>query len=160
MIRVGIGYDSHRLVEGRKLIIGGVEIPFHKGLEGHSDADVLTHAIMDSLLGALSLPDIGQLFPDSNPEYKDVRSIGLLKKVARIIDEKNYEVVGIDTVLVAEEPKISQYKEKIKQTLSRAIGISPDRIGIKAKTNEGIGEIGKGEGILCYAVAVLRRKND
>ncbi len=160
MIKVGIGYDIHKLERGRRLIIGGVEIPHEKGLVGHSDGDPLSHAIMDSLLGALSLPDIGELFPDSSPEYRGISSLELLKRVINMVNERGYEVMGIDTVIVAQEPKLSPYKEEMKRKLSEIIGIEPDRIGIKAKTNEGLGEIGRGEGISCYAVSVLRRKND
>lgn len=160
MIKVGIGYDIHRLERGRKFIIGGVEIPYEKGPAGHSDGDPLCHAIMDALLGAMALPDIGELFPDSSPEYKGARSIELLKKVARMVSERGYEVMGIDSVIVTQEPRLSPHKEEMRKELAGAIGINPDRIGIKAKTNEGLGEIGRGEGISCYAVAVLRRKND
>ena len=159
MIRVGIGYDIHRLVEGRKLIIGGVLIPYSFGLEGHSDGDLLSHAIIDALCGALSFPDIGELFPDTDPAYKDARSIELLEKVALMVGEKGYEIVGIDTVIIAEAPKLSPYKEEIRKSLSQALRIEPDRIGIKSKTNEGLGEIGEGKAISCYAVSVLRRKN-
>lgn len=158
MIKVGIGYDIHRLEIGRKFIIGGVEIPYEKGPAGHSDGDPLCHAIMDALLGALSLPDIGELFPDSSPEYEGASSIELLKRVARMVSEKGYEVIGIDTVIVTQEPRLSPHKEEIRKKLAEAMEIDTDRIGIKAKTNEGLGEIGRGEGISCYAVTVLRRK--
>jgi 2-C-methyl-D-erythritol 2,4-cyclodiphosphate synthase len=155
-MRIGIGYDSHKLVEGRRLIIGGITIPFEKGLLGHSDADVLSHAIIDSLTGALGLGDIGQHFPDTDPEWKDASSIELLKRIISLIRMNGYEVSWIDSSIIAEQPKLSPYIEDMKTALSES-GIPPGVINIKAKTNEGMGFIGRGEGIAAYAVCLLKR---
>ena len=155
-MRVGIGYDSHKLVEGRKLILGGVEIPFEKGLLGHSDADVLCHAIIDSLIGALGLGDIGKHFPDDDPQWKDVSSIQLLRQVVELMRFNGYEASWVDSVVIAENPRLSPYTEDMKQSLSVS-GIPSGAINIKAKTNEGMGFVGRGEGIAAYAVCLLRR---
>jgi 2-C-methyl-D-erythritol 2,4-cyclodiphosphate synthase len=155
-MRVGIGYDSHKLVEGRKLILGGVEIPLAKGLLGHSDADVLCHAIMDSLIGALGLGDIGKHFPDNDPQWKDVSSIQLLGQIVELMRFNGYEVSWVDSVIIAENPRLAPYIEDMKQILSQS-GIPSGVINIKAKTNEGMGFIGRGEGIAAYAVCLLRR---
>jgi 2-C-methyl-D-erythritol 2,4-cyclodiphosphate synthase len=155
-MRVGIGYDSHKLVDGRKLILGGMEIPFEKGLSGHSDADVLCHAIIDSLVGALGLGDIGKHFPDSDPQWKDASSIQLLRQVVELMRFNGYEASWIDSVIIAERPRLSSYVEDMKQAISGS-GISSGIINIKAKTNEGMGFIGKGEGIAAYAVSLLKR---
>jgi len=155
-MRVGIGYDSHKLVEGRKLILGGVEIPLAKGLLGHSDADVLCHAIMDSLIGALGLGDIGKHFPDDDPQWKDVSSIQLLRQVVELMRFNGYEASWVDSVVIAENPRLSPYTEDMKQSLSVS-GIPSGAINIKAKTNEGMGFVGRGEGIAAYAVCLLRR---
>jgi 2-C-methyl-D-erythritol 2,4-cyclodiphosphate synthase len=155
-MRVGIGYDSHKLVEGRKLILGGVEIPLAKGLLGHSDADVLCHAIMDSLIGALGLGDIGKHFPDNDPQWKDVSSIQLLGQIIELMRFNGYEVSWVDSVIIAENPRLAPYIEDMKQVLSQS-GIPSGVINIKAKTNEGMGFIGRGEGIAAYAVCLLRR---
>ena len=155
-MRIGIGYDSHKLVEGRRLIIGGITIPFKKGLLGHSDADVLSHAIIDSLIGALGLGDIGQHFPDTNPQWKDASSIELLKHIINLIRMNGYEVSWIDSSIIAEKPKLSPYIEDMKTALSES-GIPSGAINIKAKTNEGMGFIGRGEGIAAYAVCLLKR---
>jgi len=155
-MRVGIGYDSHKLVEGRKLILGGVEIPFEKGLLGHSDADVLCHAIIDSLIGALGLGDIGKHFPDNDPQWKDVSSIQLLRQVVELMRFNGYEASWIDSVIIAERPRLSVYTEDMKQALAES-GIPSGVINIKAKTNEGLGFVGRGEGIAAYAVCLLRR---
>lgn len=155
-MRVGIGYDSHKLIEGRKLILGGVEIPFAKGLLGHSDADVLCHAIMDSLIGALGLGDIGKHFPDNDPQWKDVSSIQLLGQIIELIRFNGYEVSWVDSVIIAETPRLSPYIEDMKQVLSQS-GIPSGMINIKAKTNEGMGFIGRGEGLSAYAVCLLKR---
>ena len=155
-MRIGIGYDSHKLVEGRRLIIGGITIPFEKGLLGHSDADVLSHAIIDSLIGALGLGDIGQHFPDTDPQWKDASSIELLKRIISLIRMNGYEVSWIDSSIIAEQPKLSPYIEDMKTALSES-GIPPGAINIKAKTNEGMGFIGRGEGIAAYAVCLLKR---
>ena len=155
-MRIGIGYDSHRFVEGRKLIIGGGTIPFKKGLLGHSDADVLSHAIIDSLIGALGLGDIGQHFPDTEPRWKDASSIELMKHIIDIIRINGYEVSWIDSSIIAEKPKLSPYIEDMKTALSES-GIPSGAINIKAKTNEGMGFTGRGEGIAAYAVCLLKR---
>jgi 2-C-methyl-D-erythritol 2,4-cyclodiphosphate synthase len=155
-MRIGIGYDSHKLVEGRRLIIGGITIPFEKGLIGHSDADVLSHAIIDSLIGALGLGDIGQHFPDTDPRWKDASSIELLKRIINLIRMNGYEVSWIDSSIIAEKPKLSPYIEDMKTALSES-GIPSGAINIKAKTNEGMGFIGRGEGIAAYAVCLLKR---
>ena len=154
-MRIGIGYDSHRLVEGRKLIIGGIHIPFLKGLLGHSDADVLCHAITDAILGAIGLGDIGKYFPDTDPKWENASSIDLLKLVVNLMREKGFDPMWIDSTIIAEEPKISPYIESMKAALSRS-GIRPELINIKAKTNEGMGFIGHGEGIAAFAVCVLK----
>jgi 2-C-methyl-D-erythritol 2,4-cyclodiphosphate synthase len=155
-MRIGIGYDSHKLVEGRRLIIGGITIPFEKGLIGHSDADVLSHAIIDSLIGALGLGDIGQHFPDTDPQWKDASSIELLKHIINLIRMNGYEVSWIDSSIIAEKPKLSPYIEDMKTALSES-GIPSGAINIKVKTNEGMGFIGRGEGIAAYAVCLLKR---
>jgi len=155
-MRVGIGYDSHKLVEGRKLILGGVEIPFAKGLLGHSDADVLCHAIMDSLIGAVGLGDIGKHFPDNDPQWKDVSSIQLLGQIVELMRFNGYEVSWVDSVIIAENPRLAPYIEDMKQALSLT-GIPSGVINIKAKTNEGMGFLGRGEGIAAYAMCLLRR---
>ncbi len=160
VIKVGIGFDLHRLREGRPLFLGGVEIPYPKGLEGHSDGDVLLHAIADALLGALSLPDIGQLFPPSEEKFRGIRSTEILRRAGEMVRENGYEIMGIDTVVVAEEPRIAPYKEEMKKAIGKALGISPQLIGIKGKTAEGTGDVGRGEAIQAYAVCVLRRKDD
>ena len=155
-MRIGIGYDSHRLVEGRKLILGGIDIPFEKGLIGHSDADVLCHAITDAVMGALGLGDLGKYFPDTDPRWKDASSIQMLREIVDITRLNGYEVTWVDSVILAEEPKMSPYIESMKIALSNA-GISPGAINIKAKTNEGMGAVGHGEGIAAYAVCLLLR---
>ncbi len=154
-MHIGIGYDSHRLVEGRKLVIGGVTIPFEKGLLGHSDADVLCHAIIDSIIGALGLGDIGKHFPDTNLEWKDASSIDLLKHIVNLARLNGFEVSWIDSSIIAEKPKLSPYIEDMKKTMSES-GIPSGLINIKAKTNEGMGFIGRGEGIAAYAVCLLK----
>lgn len=155
-MRIGFGYDSHRLVEGRKLIIGGIEIPFEKGLTGHSDADVLCHAIIDSIIGALGLGDIGKQFPDTEPEWKDASSIVLLKYIMELSRTNGFEVSWIDSTVITEKPKLSPYIELMKEAIGKA-GIPSGLINIKAKTDEGMGFIGRGEGIAAYAVCLLRR---
>jgi len=151
-----MGYDSHRLVDGRKLILGGVEISSDKGLFGHSDADVLCHAIIDSLIGALGLGDIGKHFPDDDPRWKDVSSLQLLRQVVELMRFNGFEAAWIDSVIIAERPRLSGYIEDMKQALAKS-GIPSGIINIKAKTNEGMGFIGKGEGIAAYAVCLLKR---
>jgi 2-C-methyl-D-erythritol 2,4-cyclodiphosphate synthase len=156
--RVGIGYDIHRLVKGRRLFIGGIKIPHAKGLLGHSDADVLIHAICDSLLGAIACGDIGEHFPDIDPRYKNVSSVELLKMVCNLVKKKKYKINNIDAVIIAEEPKLFIFKEKMQQKLANILMINKDVIGIKAKTNEGLGRIGEKEAIACYAVTTVKRK--
>jgi len=155
-MRIGIGYDSHRLVEGRKLVLGGIDIPFEKGLIGHSDADVLCHAITDAVIGALGLGDLGKYFPDTDTRWKDASSIQMLREIIDITRMNGYEVTWVDSVILAEEPKMSPYIESMKMALSNA-GISPGAINIKAKTNEGMGSVGHGEGMAAYAVCLLLR---
>jgi len=159
--RIGIGYDIHRLVAGRRLVLGGVEIPYIKGLLGHSDADVLIHSIADALLGALGEPDIGEKFPDTDPKYKDISSVELLKEVMAIVKKKKFRICNIDAVLVAQEPTLAPFKAKIRKSLCEALKIEDDCFNLKAKTNEGLGEIGNREAIACYANVLLfntRRK--
>ena len=155
-MRVGFGFDSHRLVEGRKLIIGGVEIPFERGLAGHSDADVLCHAITDAVIGALGLGDIGKHFPDSDPRWKDAVSTELLKYILELVRMNGYSVAWVDTTIIAEQPKMSPFIDAIRESVSMT-GIPPGNINIKAKTNEGMGFIGRGEGIAAYAVCLLEK---
>jgi len=155
-MRIGIGYDSHMLVEGRKLIIGGVEIPFEKGLSGHSDADVLCHAIIDSIIGAIGLGDIGGHFPDTDQKWKDSSSLELLKYIVEIAHVNGYEVSWIDSVIITEKPRLSSYIEPMKESIALT-GVPAGAINIKAKTNEGMGFIGRGEGIAAYAVSLLKR---
>jgi len=154
-MRVGTGYDSHRLVIGRKLILGGVEIPFDKGLMGHSDADVLTHAIIDALIGAMGLGDIGRHFPDTDARWKDASSVGMLAHVVALMQGKGFDLVWLDTTLVIEKPKIAPHIPAMKAALSKA-GIDSELINIKAKTNEGMGFVGQGEGVEAHAVCLLR----
>lgn len=156
-LRVGNGYDVHRLVEGRKLILGGVEIEFDKGLDGHSDADVLTHAIMDSLLGASGLADIGYYFPPTDSKFKDANSLDLLKEVLRKIDKLNFTVINIDCMIIAEAPKFRPYIERMRKNLSEVLKIPFEQINVKATTNEKIGFIGRGEGIAATAVCLISK---
>jgi 2-C-methyl-D-erythritol 2,4-cyclodiphosphate synthase len=155
-MRVGLGYDVHKLVKGRQLILGGVAIPFEKGLLGHSDADVLTHAICDALLGAAGLGDIGMHFPDSNPKYKDISSIKLLRETFQMVRAKGFAIVNIDTVVFAQSPKLSPYRQAIHTTLADALSLEPHRINIKATTTEGLGTIGQGDGIAAMAVVLIQ----
>ena len=155
-MRIGFGYDSHRLVKGRKLIIGGVEIPFEKGLKGHSDADVLCHAIIDAIIGALGLGDIGRHFPDTDPKWKDAASVDLLKNIVKLARNNGLDISWIDSTVITEKPKLAAYIESMKEAISKA-GITSGLINIKAKTNEGMGFIGKGEGIAAYAVCLLHK---
>ena len=157
-IRIGHGYDLHRLVSERKLILGGIEIPFHLGLLGHSDADCLTHSLADAILGALSLPDIGHYFPDNDPSNKDLDSKIILSKALSESDRLGYQVGNIDLTIIAEKPKILPYIETIKTSLSNTMNIPKERIGVKATTNEQIGAIGRMEGIATFAVCCLIKK--
>lgn len=154
-MRVGHGYDVHRLVEGRDLILGGVKINYEKGLLGHSDADVLTHAVLDALLGAAALGDIGNMFPDTDPRYKGANSMNLLSNVCNILESKGYTISNIDATLVAQKPKINQYINKIKENLALACKIDDSRINVKATTEEGLGFTGALEGISAYAVCLV-----
>jgi 2-C-methyl-D-erythritol 2,4-cyclodiphosphate synthase len=154
-MRIGIGYDVHRLVEGRKLIIGGVEIPCEKGLLGHSDADVLVHAVMDSILGALGLGDIGKHFPDDDIQYKDISSLVLLERVYNIMSQSNYRIGNIDGVIIAEEPKMAPYIEDMKKNMAKILRIPLSRINIKATTTEKLGFEGRGEGIGAQSICLL-----
>ena len=154
-IKIGIGYDLHRLQEGRRLFLGGVEIPFSKGLIGYSDGDCLIHAIIDALLGALGEGDIGQLFPDTDPQYQDVRSTRLLKNVMEIVRERSKRIHHIDCIIIAESPKIGPHIDRMKKNLCPILQIGADDLGIKAKTNEGLGAVGQGEAIAAIAQALL-----
>jgi 2-C-methyl-D-erythritol 2,4-cyclodiphosphate synthase len=156
-IKVGIGYDVHQLVEGRKLILGGVEIPHSLGLLGHSDADVLTHAVMDALLGAAGLGDIGRHFPDTDQSYKDISSLSLLKQVMRLITEQGYVVGNVDAVITAQRPKLAPYMEKMTKLLSETMAVAPEDINLKATTTEHLGFEGREEGISVTAVCLLNR---
>lgn len=155
--RVGIGYDIHRLKEGRKLILGGVQIQFGKGLEGHSDGDCVIHAIIDAMLGAASLGDIGSHFPDTDPAYKDADSRHLLRNVIGMIEKEGFSVVNIDATIIAEKPKLNQSVGNMKNNIAGDAGISPDSVSIKATTNEGLGPVGEGEGIAALAVVLLSK---
>lgn len=157
MYRVGLGYDIHKLTEGRDLIIGGVKITHEKGLLGHSDADVLIHAIIDAMLGALALSDIGTLFPDTDQNYKDIDSTILLKKVYEEISEKGWQIVNIDSNIIAQEPKMMPYIPKMKKVLCRILEIEPDELSIKAKTNEKMDAVGQKLAIEAHAVVMLRK---
>ena len=154
-MRVGMGYDVHKLVEGRDLILGGVKIPYEKGLLGHSDADVLLHAIMDALLGAAALGDIGKHFPDTDPAYKGASSIRLLEEVGRMIDEKLYVIGNIDATIIAQRPKMAPHIEQMRKNVAEALHIEVDQVNIKATTEEGLGFTGTGEGISSQAIASL-----
>ena len=158
MYRIGNGYDVHRLTEGRKLILGGVEIPFEKGLLGHSDADVLIHSIMDSLLGACALGDIGKHFPDNDKSFKDINSMLLLKKVSDILKEHGFRPVNIDSIIVAQAPKVSPYIEKMRENISLALEIDIDFVSVKATTEEKLGFTGEGLGISSYSVALIEKE--
>lgn len=156
-MRIGIGYDVHKLVEGRDLILGGIKVPFEKGLLGHSDADVLIHAIIDSLLGALALGDIGKLFPDTDPKYKDISSIKLLHYVNNIILKKGYKIGNIDSIIVSQSPKISPYIHKMREAISKTLNTDIDLVSVKATTEEGLGFTGKKEGIAAKSVCLLEK---
>lgn len=155
-MRIGTGYDVHKLVEGRKLIIGGVEIPYEKGLLGHSDADVLVHAIMDALLGAAALGDIGKHFPDKEPKYKGADSLMLMREVRRILDENGYGIENVDSTIIAQAPKMSPHIEEMRKKIAEALGIDISHVSVKATTEERLGFTGRGEGISAQAVALIR----
>ena len=157
MTLTGIGYDSHRLKAGRKLILGGVEIPGELGLDGHSDADVLTHAVIDALLGAAGLGDIGEHFPDSDERYHDADSIELLQTVLPRVTTQGLELANVDTTVVMERPKLGPHRQAIRERLARALGLAPGRVNVKATTGEGIGFVGRGEGVAALAIVSLRQ---
>jgi len=156
--RVGIGYDIHKLVNDRKLILGGVEIPYEKGLAGHSDADVVVHAICDALLGALGKGDIGEHFPDNDEKYKDIDSMILLGKVHELVKEEEYSIGNIDTIIHAQEPNLKEHKERMKCTIAEKLGIDSQKVNIKATTNESLGAIGQKQGIAAWSSVYLERQ--
>ena len=159
-LRIGQGYDVHQLVEGRKLIMGGVDIPHTRGLLGHSDADVLAHAVADALLGGVRGGDIGKLFPDTDPAYEGADSMKLLAAVADFVRDLGYEILDVDSVIAAQAPKLSPYRDQMRENLARAMGISPENVGVKATTTEHLGFEGRAEGISATAVALLVRCTD
>lgn len=159
-LRIGQGYDVHQLVEGRKLIMGGVDIPHTRGLLGHSDADVLAHAVADALLGGVRGGDIGKLFPDTDPAYEGADSMKLLAAVADFVRDRGYEILDVDSVIAAQAPKLSPYRDQMCENLARAMGISPENVGVKATTTEHLGFEGREEGISATAVALLIRCTD
>lgn len=154
-MRVGIGYDIHRFVEDKLLVLGGIEIPHIKGLEGHSDGDALIHAVCDAVLGAAGMGDIGHQFPVNDDRYAGIKSTELLKKVRELVEEKRFKVNYVDSVIILEEPKIAPFKEGMREQIAIALGIHKDRVNVKASTQEGIGAIGRGEAVAAYAVACL-----
>ena len=153
--RCGIGYDLHRLAEGRKLIVGGIELPFDKGPVGHSDGDVLAHALCDALFGAAGLGDIGAHFPDTDPKWKNANSLIFLEHARRLLDEKHFVIEHVDAVVILEKPKLGPHFPKMRDTLAKALGVAPEKIHLKAKTNEGVDAVGRGEAIASYVVATL-----
>ncbi len=154
-MRVGIGWDIHKMVEGRRLVLGGVEIPFEKGLEGHSDADALLHAIIDALLGAAEMSDIGTHFPDSDPAYKDISSVELLDKTRQMLGEKGRKVANIDCIIFAQQPKMAEHIPAMKKVVAETLGIEVTQVNVKAKTTEGLGLVGDGSAIAAQAVALI-----
>lgn len=158
-MRTGFGYDSHRFVKGRKLILGGKEIPSEYGLLGHSDADVLLHAVCDAILGAIGGDDIGKHFPDKDPAYAGISSLELLLKVRHMADKKNYRVNNVDSTVVLERPELRGYVHEMAANIAGALNITEDRVNIKAKTNEGMGFVGRGEGVAAFAVVTMREKH-
>jgi 2-C-methyl-D-erythritol 2,4-cyclodiphosphate synthase len=154
-VRIGIGYDVHRLVTGRRLVLGGVVIPFEKGLLGHSDADVLIHAVCDALLGAAGLGDIGLHFPDTNPAYRDISSLRLLEQTQTMVQAEGFTIRNLDTIILAEAPKIDPYRKGMQKNLAVTLSIDPNCVNIKATTTEGLGTIGRGEGIGAFCVVLL-----
>ena len=159
-MRVGIGYDSHGFAAGRPLILGGVRIPFEQGLAGHSDADVVAHAVTDAILGAAALGDIGTHFPPDDERWRDADSIELLRHAARILEERNYQVVNVDVTVIAEQPKLQPYVGAMRERLADALSISPDNVSVKGKTNEQMGWVGRGVGIAGMAVALIDAVKD
>ena len=159
-MRIGHGYDVHRLVQGRKLILGGVEIPYDLGLEGHSDADVLLHAVMDALLGATAMGDIGGLFPDHDPQYKGISSMLLLRNVWERVSERGYRIGNVDVTMIAQRPKLKPYIPQMIENVARMLQTEPSRINVKATTEEHLGFTGRGEGMACHAVCLLEERED
>lgn len=159
-MRIGMGYDVHRMVEGRDLILGGVKIEYEKGLLGHSDADVVVHAIMDALLGAAALGDIGKHFPDTDPEYKGISSIKLLKHVGKLLEDNNYFIGNIDATIIAQAPKLRPYIDKMNENVANALGLELNQVNIKATTEEGLGFTGSGEGISSQAICIVNTAAD
>lgn len=153
--RCGIGYDLHRLAEGRKLVLGGVELPFEKGSVGHSDGDVLAHAVCDALLGGAGLGDIGTHFPDTDPKWKGVNSLLFLEQAKKLLDEKHFAIEHVDAVVITEKPKLGPHFPKMREALAKALGVPAEKIHLKAKTNEGVDAVGRGEAIAAYVVATL-----
>ena len=153
--RCGIGYDLHRLVEGRKLIIGGIEVPFEKGPAGHSDGDVVAHAVCDALLGAAGLGDIGKHFPDTDPEWKGANSLLFLEHARKLLDEKKFAIEHIDVVVILERPKLGPHFPKMREALAKSLKVTAEKVHLKAKTNEGVDAVGRGEAIACHVVATL-----
>jgi len=158
--KIGVGYDIHRLRKGRKFYLGGVEIPHPAGLMGHSDGDCLIHAVVDALLGAMGEPDIGRLFPDTDPAWRDIRSTELLAQVMERLRRKKIEILNIDAVVIAQKPKLAPYVDRMKEVLSPILGVPQGCIGIKAKTNEGMGLIGRNQAVACWAVALIQKKGE
>lgn len=158
-MKIGQGYDIHRLIFGRDLILGGVKIPYEKGLLGHSDADVLIHAIIDSIFGAMNIGDIGEHFPDNDPQYKGISSLELLRHTAKLLDNNGYKIVNIDSTVICEKPKLLPYKDDMKKNISKALSISPDLISIKAKTKEKSDSTGEGLSIEAMSVCLIDVKN-
>ena len=156
-LRIGNGYDIHRLVSGRPLILGGIRLDHPLGLDGHSDADVLVHALMDALLGALSLGDIGRHFPPEDPRWKGADSLQLLERVMELVRARGWQVVNVDAVVVAEQPKLKPHSEAMRAAIAARLAVEPDQVGVKATTNEGLGPTGRQEGIACHAVALLQK---
>jgi 2-C-methyl-D-erythritol 2,4-cyclodiphosphate synthase len=159
-VRVGQGYDSHRFAPGRRLILGGVEIPFEKGLEGHSDADAIAHAVTDALLGAAALGDIGQHFPPSDPTWKDADSLRLLARVVRLLEGRNYQVINVDITVIAEAPRIGPFAPQIRDRMAAVLDISSSNVSVKGKSNEAMGWIGRGEGLAVLAIALIDSVTD
>jgi 2-C-methyl-D-erythritol 2,4-cyclodiphosphate synthase len=159
MSRVGTGYDLHRLVAGRPLILGGVTVPFERGLLGHSDADAVCHAITDAILGAIGAGDIGRHFPDTDPQYRGASSIVLLSRAAAIVRDRGFEIVNVDVVVIAERPKLAPFIDAMRARVAEALGISMDGVSVKGKTNEGVGELGRGEAIATHAVALVETRH-
>ena len=159
VFRSGIGYDLHRLVENRKLMLGGIEVPFEKGTLGHSDGDVLCHAICDALLGAASLGDIGTHFPDSDPKWRGVSSLVFLRQVRQYLERKNWAIAHIDAVVVAERPKLGPHFPAMRAAIAKSLGVAPEQVNLKAKTNEGLGELGRGEAVAAHAIATIQSRS-